>query len=170
MCFCNHPQHTIRTPSELILWRHAFGLHLTNGVSMTILRKGVAVLAFVFCISLANAQQAKYTPALDVTAMDRSDRSVRRFLRLLLRRLGEEQSNSARPVLLGYVLQNAGREYIADCAEFSKPRPLPIRSATPSIRRLATITPRASTRRRSKQRVRRPSSRARPNCEDQFEV
>ena len=39
---------------------------------MTILRKGVAVLAFVFCISLANAQQAKYTPALDITAMDRS--------------------------------------------------------------------------------------------------
>src|ERR1700752_692589 len=42
---------------------------------MATLRMCVIVLAVVFCFALANAQQAgteKYTPALDVTAMDRS--------------------------------------------------------------------------------------------------
>ena len=42
---------------------------------MATLRMSIVVLAFVFSCSLANAQQAstdKYTPALDVTAMDRN--------------------------------------------------------------------------------------------------
>jgi len=42
---------------------------------MAILRTSVILLAVFFCFGLANAQQAgteKYTPALDITAMDRS--------------------------------------------------------------------------------------------------
>ncbi|MBZ5685732.1 MAG: M13 family metallopeptidase [Acidobacteriia bacterium] len=42
---------------------------------MATLRISVAALAIIFCFSLANAQQAatdKYTPVLDITAMDRS--------------------------------------------------------------------------------------------------
>jgi len=39
---------------------------------MAMLRTGAVLPALVFCISLANAQQSKYTPALDINAMDPS--------------------------------------------------------------------------------------------------
>ena len=39
---------------------------------MAMLRTGAVLLALVFSISVANAQQNKYTPALDINAMDRS--------------------------------------------------------------------------------------------------
>jgi len=39
---------------------------------MATLRTGAVLATLVFCISLVNAQQSKYTPALDINAMDRS--------------------------------------------------------------------------------------------------
>src|ERR1039458_8084616 len=92
---------------------------------MAIPRLSVVALAFVSFLSIASAQQpaaTNYTPALDVTAMyklhpsarrhrDGPDhRPVRRLLRLLLRRVDQEEPHPSRPVLAGHLFQNAGRE------------------------------------------------------------